>query len=368
MNILSLCLDRNLADPKFVGTMRQVEYYRGHQAKVYILETGAPAELRVENVQTIIPGGANKMVVLLRTLRALFFTTKQFDLVIAQDVLFIGFLGYVIALRHGARLITQVHGDYLDNPRWLTERKGNYLRNAIGKFVLRHSDGVRCVSKKIVDDLHDRLQVPAEKMLSAPIGTDLSMFTPEGERADIGAPYVLFVGRLLPEKSPFLFGEVLIPLMKERADLHAVFAGDGPLRVELETQFVHAGFGERVHFLGHVGGADLAKYYRAARVMLHTAAWEGWGMPMVEALACGCPVVTTDTGCAGEAVVDGVNGIVVPIDDVALLRQATAALLTDDQLYAKLHLAGPDAAAEWSFEALSKRIRSWYETIGTQRK
>jgi len=368
MNILSLGLDRNLANPQSVGTWRQVEYYRGHQAKVYILETGAPAQLRIENVETTIPGGGNKAVVLLRTLHALLFTPKKFDLVIAQDVLFIGLLGYVVALRHGARLITQVHGDYLDNPRWLTERKGNYVRNAIGKFVLRRSDGIRCVSKKIVDDLHDRLHVPNEKMLSAPIGTDLSMFSPEGECADVGGPFILFVGRLLPEKSPFLFCDVLIPLMKEHTDLHAVFAGDGPLKSELEKRFVDAGFGSRVHFLGHVGGADLAQYYRAARVMLHTAAWEGWGMPMVEALACGCPVVSTDTGCAGEAVLDGVNGIVVPIDDTTALSAATERLLSDDALYARLHAAAPDAAKDWSFDALSKRIRSWYETIGGQEK
>lgn len=367
MNILSLGLDRNLANPLSVGTWRQVEYYRGHQAKVYVLETGIPATLRIENVETIVPGGANKLVVLLRTLGQLFFTTKKFDLVIAQDVLFIGLLGYVIALRHGARLVTQVHGDYLDNPRWLNERKGNYLRNAIGKFVLRKSDGIRCVSKKIVDDLNMRLHVPNEKMLSAPIGTDLSMFSPLGERADVGGPFVLFVGRLLPEKSPFLFCDVMISLLREQIDLHAVFAGDGPLKVELEKRFVDAGFGSRVHFLGHVGGADLAKYYRSARVMLHTAAWEGWGMPMVESLACGCPVVTTDTGCAGEAVLDYVNGIIVPIDDVPALTEATKKLLSDDSLYARLCKSAPEAAREWSFEALSRKIRVWYETIGVSK-
>ncbi len=368
MNILSLGLDRNLTNPQSVGAWRQVEYYRGHQTKVYVLETGAPAQLRIENVETILPGGTNKLVVLVRTLRELLFSPVKFDLVIAQDVLFIGLLGYVIARKNGARLITQVHGDYLDNPKWLNERKGNLVRNAIGKFVLKHSDGIRCVSKKIVDDLHERLHVPSEKLLSAPIGTDLSMFTPEGDRADVGGPFVLFVGRLLPEKSPFLYCDVMVELMREHVTLRAVFAGDGPLREELEKRFVDAGFGARVHFLGHVGGAELAKYYRSARVMLHTAGWEGWGMPMVESLACGCPVVTTDTGCAGEAVLHEVNGLITPIDDAPALLAATKAILEDDAFYARLHTAAPVEAKEWSFEALSKRIRGWYETIAKEKE
>lgn len=369
MNILSLGLDRKLADPQSVGAWRQVAYYRGHQAKVYILETGTPAHLRIENVETVIPGGANKIVVGFRTLARLLFSDTKFDLVIAQDVLVIGLLGYLIARRHGARLVTQVHGDYLDNPRWLSERKGNYVRNAIGKFMLTHSDGIRCVSQKIVDDLHDRLSVPLERMLSAPIGTDLSMFSPEGEHVDVGGPFVLFVGRLLPEKSPFLFCDVVIPLMQNDPTLYAVFAGDGPLREELEKRFIDVGLGARVKFLGHVGGADLAQYYRAARVMLHTAAWEGWGMPMVESLACGCPVVTTDTGCAGEAVLHDVNGLIVPIDDVEGMSRETKRILEDDTLHARLSVAGPtEAAKKWSFDALSARIRSWHETIAAKEK
>jgi glycosyltransferase involved in cell wall biosynthesis len=367
MRILSISLDRQILVPS-VPQNRQVAYFSGHTAHILILSPGKRESIRPTPSLTITRiGGKNKVACFFRTLQILWEMRgrSRFDIVTTQDVLFAGLLGLLFARLERIPLVVQLHGNYLDNPLWINQRLLNHLTGRVGNLVLRRSDGVRCVSDRIRRQVIKDFGVRPEKTISLPICTDLSIFSPDGGRAG-GAPFVLFVGRLIEEKSPLLFCEVLIPLMKRYPDLMAAVGGQGELQVVMQRQFDEGGLLSRVLFLGQLPAQELAKWYRSSICLLHTAAWEGWGMPMIEAMACGCPVVTTDTGCAREAVRDGENGIVVPVNDVAGMRHAVERLYRDPKERKKLSEKAAEEAQKWSFSARVKEQVKFYERIINQ--
>jgi glycosyltransferase involved in cell wall biosynthesis len=368
MRVLGISLDRQLLNASSVPQTRQLAYFSGHAAEILVLAAGKAESINPRpGLKITAVGGRNKIACLLHCLEILWKMRdcERFDIVTTQDVLFAGLLGFVFARLAGIPLVVQLHGNYLDNPLWTKQRVLNHVTGWLGKSVLRRSDGVRCVSERIRRQVIEEFGVRPEKTISLPICTDLSTFSPEGERAGV-APFVLFVGRLIEEKSPLLFGEVLIPLMKKYPDIMAIVGGQGELDAAMRGQFEAAQLSSRVHFLGHLPARELAKWYRSSLCVVHTAAWEGWGMPMIEAMACGCPVVTTDTGCAGEAVRDGETGVVVPINDVEGLRRAVEYLYRNPQQRKKLSERAVEEAQRWSFGARVKDQVRFYEQIINQ--
>lgn len=363
MNILAIGLDPLLLDPASVSMKRQHAYYRGHDATILVLRQGKPVSWSEGDIHTRCYGGSNKASVLFRAGGQLFAEKKKYDLVIAQDVLWCGILAYFITRFHGGKLVTQLHGDYLDNPKWINEKGMNTLMNMVGKFILSKSDAVRCVSKKIQDQVVASFGYPKDRTIANPIGTDLTLFVPEGVAISTPERFVMFAQRLIAEKSPMHYTSIMIDLMRKYPDLHAVIAGEGNLKKDMQDAFSKAGFGDRAHFLGHVGLAQLAMYYRKAICLLHTAGWEGWGMPMIEAMACGAPVVSTDTGCAGEVVLDGRNGFVLPIDDVEGMKKKTEELITNRVLWEEFSAHAKVDAQTASFATLSLQLHDWYEQI-----
>jgi glycosyltransferase involved in cell wall biosynthesis len=365
MNILAIGLDPMLLDPASVAMKRQHAYYRGHDATIVILRPGATSDFQEKGLRIRTYGGKSKPEVFLRALYGMMREGKRPDLIIAQDVLFTGLLGYLMKRHSGGQLVTQLHGDYLDNPKWITESAMNSALNVLGKWILSQSDGVRTVSTSIEDFITTKLKYPKEKTISIPIGTELTLFSPDGVKASVPGRYVMFAQRLIPEKSPMYYVSIMIDLMRKYPDLHAVIAGEGFLRKDMEAQFRNAGLHERAHFLGQVGMASLASYYRGAVCLLHTAGWEGWGMPMIEAMSAGAPVVTTKTGCAGEAVLHDRNGIITPIDDVEGMRRGVERLLVEPETRERMSAFAREDAQVWSFESLSERLRAWYEERAT---
>jgi mannosyltransferase len=157
-----------------------------------------------------------------------------------------------------------------------------------------------------------------------------------------------------------LFAEVATRLLADHTDLTVGIAGDGVMREALETHFATYGLSSRVTFYGAVDQKTLAPLYAASFCYVHTAGWEGWGMPMIESIAAGCPVVTTDSGCAGEAIRQGATGLVTPVGDADALVAAVEELIGDPLLWERLVTAGRIEAREWSAVALSEKLMQWY--------
>jgi glycosyltransferase involved in cell wall biosynthesis len=360
--ILSIGGDTSIFDATSQFRTRFLVYDSYHTFTLVILNTGEKQKITLGHSQVIQPGGKNVVTAFVRT----FFYTVQlvsrekFDLITTQDVLYSGLLGFVISKLKRLPLYVQLHGDYLDNERWFKSKVGSFNRimNVIGKFILKRADHVRVVSQRLKEQVVAQHKLDENRVVSIPIGTDMSMFVPPDSMTR--EPIIAFAQRLILEKQPMLFVAVTIEVMQQFPEIRVVIAGDGPMKADMQSAYAATGLQDRVTFLGSVKQAELVSLYQSAKCYLHTADWEGWGMPMIEAMATGCPVVTTNTGCAGEVVKDGENGFVTPINDKVALVHAVQTLLSDEVMWQRFSKRGIIEAQAWSFDSLARKNMEWY--------
>ncbi|HXL67891.1 MAG TPA: glycosyltransferase family 4 protein [Xanthobacteraceae bacterium] len=191
--------------------------------------------------------------------------------------------------------------------------------------------------------LIERLALNPAHVVSVPTGTDLARFFP-GDRAEarraLGLSDGSLVGIVATLRSwkghRFLLRALADPRL---ADLRLVIVGDGPQEKALRQQVDELGLQARVQFAGQQ--SDVAPWMRAFDVMaLPSTGNEGVPQALMQAMACGIPVVTTPVGAIPELVRDGVTGLLVPAENRLALAEAIARLLGDKALASRLAAAG----------------------------
>jgi glycosyltransferase involved in cell wall biosynthesis len=173
--------------------------------------------------------------------------------------------------------------------------------------------------------------VPAHRLEVIYSGVDLSAF--EGDRSDPASELVVCVGQLTPEKGH----EVLLRAWREvthtRPEAELALLGDGPLGARLRENASPS-----VRFVGHC--EDVAGWLRPAALYVQPSLVEGLGTAVLEAMACSLAVVASAAGGLGEAVDDGVTGLLVPPKNPTALATAITRLLADRSRSAALGAAG----------------------------
>ena len=151
----------------------------------------------------------------------------------------------------------------------------------------------------------------------------------------------------------------------KRRDLRFVIeiAGDGPLREDLKVLAARLGVADRTRFLGY--RRDLPDLIARARLVVHTSDAEGTPNAVMEAMACGRPVVATDVGDVARIVEDGVSGFVVPPGAFEKLVGRVVEVMTDDALAGRLGLAAREyAAREFGLHRLVAETFDVYRQAG----
>jgi len=139
---------------------------------------------------------------------------------------------------------------------------------------------------------------------------------------------LLFVGRLSPEKSLPVVLAALATLPKS-VSWSFTIAGDGPQRPHLETEAARLGLTPRVHFTGWVARDRLLPLYQAADLFVFASTDEGMPNTVLEAMACGLPVIATRIAGCEDLVEDGTTGLLVPPGNAAAIAQAITLLAAD---------------------------------------
>jgi glycosyltransferase involved in cell wall biosynthesis len=221
-------------------------------------------------------------------------------------------------------------------PRWTRA----YSRRVVPR-VLRAATRILAVSEFTASELVDVLGVPRAKIAVTPNAVD-DVFSPDGPRAE--GDYALAVGTLEPRKN---LAAAIAAAARAGVELRVVGArGWGGVEAQ----------GERVRWLGELPDAELAAQYRGAQCLVYPSLYEGFGIPVLEAMACGTPVVTSKGG-ATEEVAGNAAVLVDPLDSESIAAGIREATGDRDALRAR----GLARARAFSWDETARRTLQAYE-------
>jgi glycosyltransferase involved in cell wall biosynthesis len=203
------------------------------------------------------------------------------------------------------------------------------------QWVACISDYCRSQLMKLVEPRHwDRLEI-------VHCGVDAERFAPVDRSArDPGALEVLCLGRLVPDKGQVILLDAVAALRRDGSDARLTLAGDGPDRGALEAHAKALGVADAVRFVGAVGQDRIRELYAAADVFCLPSFAEGVPVVLMEAMACGLPVVTTRITGVPELVDDGRSGMLVRPGRSDELAGALQRMLDDPEMRRRLGETG----------------------------
>ncbi len=196
--------------------------------------------------------------------------------------------------------------------------------STVGRWILRSSDLVVAVSG-IVRDHGRRLGVPDDRIVTVANAVGLPRNMAKSRTTNTRR--VVFVGRLAANKGPHLFVEMAERVLPYFGDLQFDLIGDGPMRRRLENLVVRKGIASRVHFRGF--RQDVLDLLSTSTILVRPSFTEGLPLAVLEAMACGVPVIASRVGGTVEVVKDGETGILVEPGDVSGFSDAIVLLLRD---------------------------------------
>jgi len=234
--------------------------------------------------------------------------------------------------------------------------RGERLRNLAAFRLIRRADAVIAVSEATAEDA-TRLRVASRKRLRViPEAADPIFRPREGapqrvrQRWNVQGPYLLFVGALDARKDPASLLAAWAVARKSRPDLELVIAGEpgrqAPRAMNGATQ------------LGRVPDEELADLYSAAGCFVFPSRYEGFGLPCLEAMACGCPVAAFRNSSIPEVVGDA--GMLVADGDSAALGDAVTAIMGRRERWSR---AGLNRARKFSWDRVAMETISVYEAL-----
>jgi glycosyltransferase involved in cell wall biosynthesis len=251
-------------------------------------------------------------------------------------------------------------------------REKNPLLLAADAFWNNCSSRVIAVSQSTRRYLLDREDLPDDLVTMIPNGIDAGEFKPgidsqkSTARKVHGLPIDTFViggvGRLVPQKNFAVFLEVASQVIAKNPEVIFVIAGTGPQEEALIAMAVALGVADHVRFLGHV--TDRVSLYHALDVLLMTSNFEGTPMTLLEAMACGLPVIASAVDGIAEVCTNEKDALLVPPRYVQGFVSALERMLGEEVLARKL---GKNARAtileSYEIQGLVRRIEVLYETV-----
>ncbi len=221
------------------------------------------------------------------------------------------------------------------------------------------------ISESTRDDLVAR-GLPAAQIAVSHCGLDHTLYTPGDPAPD--PRLVVFLGRLQKYKGVQFALQAMVRIRATLPDARMVVIGNGPYRAALERMAGQLGLGAAVEFRGFVPSAEKVALLRQAGVVVNPSPKEGWGLTMVEAAACGTPVVASHSPGLRDSVRDGETGFLVPHGDVEAIAQRALAVLGDPVLRARMAAAGLTWAARFTWERCSEEGEAVIRAVAAGRR
>ncbi len=283
---------------------------------------------------------------------------------------------FVLPPTAGTASLLTIHDlSFLRVPQCFVPGFSDYLRRAVERAV-RKARLVLADSQSTRWDLLELMGVEPDRVSVLLPGVEprfrrvLDRAVLEEVRRRYGLPgrFVLGLGTLQPRKNfeglVAAFAQLVRPggRLSQWDDLHLVIAGGKGWMHDHVLQVVDCSeLAGRVHFPGFVHDDHLPALYSSADVFAFPSWYEGFGLPILEAMACGTPVVAADNSSLPEVV--GEAGIMVPTGDSSALAEAISAVLGDSRLRAELATAGLDQVRRFTWESAAEQLLQEYESV-----
>ena len=284
---------------------------------------------------------------------------------------FTNFIAFPI---RGAKTVLTVHDlAFLRFPRTI-ELKNYITLKACLRFSLDIADRIIVPSFSTKKDIVDFYKYPEEKIVVIPLGANHDIYRPIADIHSLNAfkqkhslgRYILFLGTLEPRKNAAKLLDAYSILCKKMGVEQApdlIFGGGRGWKnkaFEVKYQNLDKPIRNKIRFLGYLPQEELPFLYSGADVFVFPSLWEGFGLPPLEAMACGTPVVTSNVSSLPEVVGDA--AILVDPNSALEIADAIYQILIDEHLALSLRSAGLTQAAKFTWSNTALQTYKVYES------
>ncbi len=281
---------------------------------------------------------------------------EQFDLIHAHWIVPQGLIAVLsrILTHQNIPVICTSHGADLYALR------GALLKN-LKRWTLNRTAAITIVSTAMESSLNS-LGIDPNKLSVIPMGTDLHKIFAPAMHSIRKPKTLIFVGRLVEKKGVKHLIDALRFVHRQHPETELLIIGDGPEENALRAHAETVGVLHSTHFLGPLPHDELAVHYQSATlavfpfVVAGSGDQEGFGLVIVEALGCECPVIASDLPAVHDTITDGVTGQLVPPANSAILAEKIIDLLEKPKLRDSLAQSGrASVVSRFDWQSISLR-------------
>jgi glycosyltransferase involved in cell wall biosynthesis len=289
---------------------------------------------------------------------------QQFDAIYVDTPGPMGLVGWLVARMLRVPVLGTWHTDF---PAYVEAFTGDHrlgaATTAYCRWFYAQLAAVFCRTRQSQDAVAGSIGVGRDRLARAPAGVDDAVFNPRHRDPDVWHAYgvgepnrLMYCGRLSVEKNLPLLVETFCQLCRRRDDVALVLAGDGPYRAEAERRLA----GLPAYFLGFRNDAQLAPLYASSDLFVFPSRTDTLGQVIVEAQACGLPVLVSDAGGPAEVMDHNVTGLVIPQDTPDAWASAVDELLSDEPRRQRMARTAPQRMNRF---ALDKTFDAFWDEV-----
>ena len=270
-------------------------------------------------------------------------------------------------------VVVTIHDvSYERHPEWYPYRR-DPLRRAFYRRSARAAAHVLTVSEFSAREIASVYRIPADRITTAPLGVSPRFFRngtemPADLPADVTVPYLLHVGDLHARRNLAVVVDALIAARRHLGELPAslVVAGvDRGASDDLCAAMDEAGAADAIVRLGAVNEDRLHALYRSATALVYPSRYEGFGLPLLEAMASGTPVLASREASIPEVVGDA--ALLLDADDTSGWMDAIIRVVNDEALRARMAAAGTARAATFTWTRTARTTMNVYRRLAAAR-
>lgn len=301
----------------------------------------------------------------------LFSAIGQADLVIATSELTPTYITWMLSSWHGKPLIADVQ---VCLSRWIND-SCSPMHHHLCRWIYPQIRQIRCVSTGVAQDLQQTYRVPAQQLSVVYVPFDLAAIAQAAAQPILAIhdpifdhPTIVAAGRFTSQKRFDVAIQALLHLRQQHhIDAHLLILGEGELRPQLEEQIAALGLAQSVFLPGFVDNPHT--YIRRAQAFLLSSDYEGFGRVLVDALAVGCPVVSTNCPSGPDEILEGGKwGLLAPMNDPVAIAAALVQVLTNPALAEQLSQQGTQRAQAFNTEAVANQYEALIRSYPSQNR